>query len=77
MRIHDVAITAQSFTDRHDDEITAVVSVVLALLIAAVVDRAFERAGRVAEAAAAEGRGPRLAGGDTRLRFMRRLVESR
>jgi small-conductance mechanosensitive channel len=75
MRIPDVAITAQSFTDRYDDEITAVVSVVLALLIAAVVDRAFVRAGRVAEAAAAEGRGPSVSPvAATRLRFVRRLA---
>ena len=75
MRIHDVAITAQSFTDRYDDEITAVVSVVLALLIAVVVDRAFVRAGRVAEAAAAEGRGPSVSPvAATRLRFVRRLA---
>jgi hypothetical protein len=75
MRIHDVAITAQSFTDRYDDEITAVVSVVLAVVIAAVVDRAFVRAGRVAEAAAAEGRGPAVSPvAATRLRFVRRLA---
>jgi small-conductance mechanosensitive channel len=75
MRIPDVAITAQSFTNRYDDEITAVVSVVVALLIAAVVDRAFVRAGRVAAAAAAEGRGPSVSAvATTRLRFVRRLV---
>jgi small-conductance mechanosensitive channel len=75
MRILDVAITAQSFTDRYDDEITAVVSIVLALVAAVIVDRAFVRAGKVAEAAASEGRGPTVSPvAATRLLFLRRLA---
>jgi small-conductance mechanosensitive channel len=67
----DLVIPAASFTDRYDDEITAVVSILVALLIAVVVDRAFVRAGR---AAAAAGRGDISPVAATRLRFVRRLV---
>jgi small-conductance mechanosensitive channel len=75
MRALDVVIPAESFTTRYDDEITAVVSIVVALVIAAVVDRAFVRAGRVAEVAAREGRtGPMSPVAATRVRFVRRLV---
>src|SRR5689334_8672847 len=56
MRIPDVSITAQSFVDRYDNEITAAVSIVLALIAAFIVDRAFARAEKVAAEAASEGR---------------------
>lgn len=75
MRWLDVVIPAESFAHRYDDEITAAVSVIVAVLIAGLVDRLFVRAGRVAEAAAAEGRGrPVSPVAATRLRFVRRLV---
>ncbi len=71
----DVVIPAESFAHRYDDEITAAVSIIVAVLIAALVDRAFVRAGRVAEAAAAEGRGLAVSPvAATRLRFVRRLA---
>jgi small-conductance mechanosensitive channel len=70
----DVVITAESFTSRYDDEITAVVSILVSIVIAVIVDRAFVRAGRVAEAAASEGRPAVSAVATTRLRFIRRLA---
>jgi small-conductance mechanosensitive channel len=75
MRALDVAIPAESFTDRYDNEIAAVASIVVALVIAGLVDWAFVRAARVADAAGAEGRGPSASPvAATRLRFIRRLA---
>jgi small-conductance mechanosensitive channel len=49
--------------------------VVLALIVAFIVDRAFARAGKVADAAAAEGRSTAVSPvAATRLRFLRRLT---
>jgi small-conductance mechanosensitive channel len=56
-------ILAESFVDRHNNEITAIVTVVLVGLLIVAVDRAFRR------------RRPKLDPVlDTRLRFIRRLV---
>jgi small-conductance mechanosensitive channel len=67
-----VHILADTFVGRHEHVITAAVSIALALLLAGLVDRAFTRAARAR---------PRLgahldAGADTRLRFLRRVVEA-
>jgi small-conductance mechanosensitive channel len=71
----DVVIPVGSFASRYDDEITAVVSVVVAIAIALAVDRAFVRAGRVAQAVAGEERSAAVSPvAATRLRFVRRLV---
>lgn len=58
--------------DRHDNEITAVVSVVVALILAALASRAFTLRGRAL--ARAVGRGELSPVAATRLRFVRRLV---
>lgn len=61
--------------DDYDAEVTALVSLAIALIVAGLVDRAFVRAARVARAAAAEGRGPAVSPvAATRLRFVRRAV---
>ncbi|MFL5845639.1 MAG: mechanosensitive ion channel family protein [Solirubrobacteraceae bacterium] len=62
-------ILADSFLGRHDHTITAVASVVLALIVAALVDRALTRAYRNRPRAL---RDPAL---DTRLRFLRRMLQ--
>lgn len=68
-------VPVAAFFDDYDDEVSAIVSVAVALVVAALVDRAFVRAGRVAAAAAAEGRGPAVSPvAATRVRFVRRLV---
>jgi small-conductance mechanosensitive channel len=61
---------ATSFVNRYDDELTALGSVVVACVIAALVDRAFQH--RV-EPIAAE-RGELSPEASTRLRFVRRLI---
>jgi small-conductance mechanosensitive channel len=67
----DLVILAASFTDRYDDEITAGASILVALLIAFLVDRAFARAARTAARA---GHGDISPVAATRLRFVRRLI---
>jgi hypothetical protein len=63
-------ILAESFLERHDSVITAVASIAIALVIAALVDRALRRAyARRPQAL----RDPAL---DTRLRFLRRVLEA-
>ncbi len=63
---------AASFLDTHKEEITAVVTVVLAFALARVVDRALARRGRrVSEAVVG---GPLSAVADTRLQLVRRLL---
>jgi small-conductance mechanosensitive channel len=68
----DLAIPASSFVDRHDNEITAVVAVVVALILAILANRAFKLRGRAVARAVARGELSPVA--DTRLRFVRRLV---
>lgn len=63
-------ILAESFLERHDNVITAVASVLIALVVAAIVDRALTRAYRSRPRAL---RDPAL---DTRLRFLRRVLEA-
>jgi small-conductance mechanosensitive channel len=72
MRQLDLAIPASSFVDRHDNEITAVVAVVVALILAAIANRAFAQRGRLLAASVARGELSPVAA--TRLRFVRRLV---
>jgi small-conductance mechanosensitive channel len=67
-------LAADPFLERYSDEITGVVTLVLAFALAAAVDRALR--GR------ARGLAARMSGGelspvvDTRLRFMRRVIEA-
>jgi hypothetical protein len=68
----DLAIPASSFVDRHGNEITAVVSVVVAVALAIVANRAFSHRARTLARAVARGELSPVA--DTRLRFVRRLV---
>ncbi|MCW2953365.1 MAG: MscS Mechanosensitive ion channel [Conexibacter sp.] len=72
MLVHDVPILATSFLTKHSHELTALLSLVLAVAIAWLVDRAvFRRGRRLARAVV----GSELtAVVDTRLRFLRRLV---
>jgi small-conductance mechanosensitive channel len=74
MRGLDLAIPASSFVDRHDNQITAVVAVVVALILAALADRAFAARGQALAQAVARGELSPVA--DTRLRFVRRLVSA-
>jgi small-conductance mechanosensitive channel len=67
-----LAIPASSFLDRHDNEITAVVSIVVALILAALANRALR--GRAVTRAVARGELSPVA--DTRLRLVRRLVSA-
>ena len=66
----DLGIPATSFVDRYDRELTAALSVGLALVAAGLVDRAFTRRGGLmrAEELTPEAR--------TRLRFVRRLASA-
>jgi hypothetical protein len=65
-------LAAESFLERYSDEITAVVTLLVAFVIAAAVDRALRGRARLLAA--------RVAGGelspvvDTRLRFLRRVA---
>ncbi|MEA2287095.1 MAG: small conductance mechanosensitive channel, partial [Solirubrobacteraceae bacterium] len=67
-------LAADPFLERYSDEITGVVTLVIAFALAAAVDRALR--GR------ARGLAARMSGGelspvvDTRLRFMRRVIEA-
>ncbi len=73
MRLADLPIAA--FFDDYDDEVTALVSIGVALILAGLVDRAFVRAGRAARAMAGErGTAAMSPVTATRLRFVRRLT---
>lgn len=63
-------ILAETFIGRHDNLITAIASVVIALILAALLDRALTRAYRNRPRAL---RDPAV---DTRLRFLRRVLEA-
>ncbi len=64
-------ILAETFLARHDHLVTAIASVVLAMLAAALVDRALRRAQRARVVS------DRLdPSADTRLRFLRRVIEA-
>jgi len=68
----DVRIIAASFLSRHSHELTALLSLVLAGLLALIVDRwIFARGRRLARAVVGDGYAPVL---DTRMRFLRRFV---
>jgi small conductance mechanosensitive channel len=67
-------IVADTFLHRHSHQLTAVLSVVGALLLAALVDRALARRGRRLAAAVTGGRLSPVA--DTRLRFLRRVIDA-
>lgn len=67
-----VRLPLAGFWSQHGDVVTAVASVVIAVVVATLLDRAFARRGRnVAEAVTRGHVSPVL---DTRLRFIRRLV---
>lgn len=68
----DVGRQAQSFWDANGEWLVAFGTVVLATVTALVVDRAFQRRGRVLAEAVLRGTVSRET--DTRLRFVRRLV---
>jgi small-conductance mechanosensitive channel len=68
----DAVMPAASWLGRHDHELVAVASVVLAVVLAALVDRAFARRGR--RLATAMSGGALSPVTDTRLRFLRRLA---
>jgi small-conductance mechanosensitive channel len=75
MALPDLGISPASFTHDYRDEITAAVSVAVALVLAALVDRAFARAGRAAGAVSSDRGGPAVSpAAATRVRFVRRLV---
>jgi small conductance mechanosensitive channel len=67
-------IVAETWLGRHDHQLTAVGSVILAVLLALLVDRALARRARRLAASALGGRLSPVA--DTRLRFLRRLVDA-
>jgi small-conductance mechanosensitive channel len=67
-------LAADTFLERYSDEISGVVTLVIAFALAAAVDRALRGSGR--------GLAARMSGGelspvlDTRLRFLRRVIEA-
>ena len=66
------AILGASFWHRYEHELTAALSVIVALVVATLVDRALARRGRLLAATVVGGRMTPVL--DTRLRFARRLV---
>jgi small conductance mechanosensitive channel len=69
----DLILAAESFGERYGNEITAVVTLVIAFALAAAVERAVQgRARKLATAVAGGALSPVV---DTRLRFLRRVVE--
>jgi small conductance mechanosensitive channel len=66
------SILAASFWHRHDNLLTAGITVVVAFLLATMVDRLFARRGRALARAVSGGRDSAVV--DTRLLFVRRLV---
>jgi small-conductance mechanosensitive channel len=69
----DVHIVADSFLDRHEHQLIAAGSIVVTLLVLFVVDRTLTRRGGPLARAVDGGRLSAVA--DTRLRFLRRLVD--
>jgi len=67
-------VIADTFLHRHSHQLTAVGSVLGAFLLAALVDRALARRGR--HLAAAVTGGPLSPVADTRLRFLRRVIDT-
>jgi small-conductance mechanosensitive channel len=72
MGLLDLAIPASSFVDRHGNVITAIVSIVVAVVLAALANRAFAQRARTLARSVARGDLSPVA--ETRLRFVRRLV---
>jgi small conductance mechanosensitive channel len=72
MSLGHPAILAASFWHRHDNLLTAGITVVVAFLVATLADRLFARRGRALARAVSAGRDTAVA--DTRLLFVRRLV---
>jgi small-conductance mechanosensitive channel len=68
----DLAITAASWLDRHDHQVTAGITLAAALGLAFIVDRAFARRGQVLTRAIGAGELTPVA--RTRLRFLRRFA---
>jgi small-conductance mechanosensitive channel len=69
----DVILAAEAFSERYGNEITAVVTLVIAFVLAGIVERtARGRARKLANAVAGGQLSPVA---DTRLRFLRRVVE--
>ena len=67
----DLPIAAE-FWENHRDEVTAVATIAIAVLVAMLIDRALRNRGR--RLAAVMGGGEIGAGADTRLRLLRRIV---
>jgi small conductance mechanosensitive channel len=67
-------IVAETWLGRHDHQLTAVASILLAVALALVADRALARRGRRLAATALGGRISPVA--DTRLRFLRRMTNA-
>jgi small conductance mechanosensitive channel len=67
-------IVAETWLGRHDHQLTAVASIILAVLLALLADRAFARRARRLAASALGGRLSPVA--DTRLRFLRRIADA-
>lgn len=67
----DLPIAAE-FWENHRDEVTAVATVLVAVFVATVIDRALRNRGR--KLATVVGGGELGAGADTRLRLLRRIV---
>jgi small-conductance mechanosensitive channel len=67
-------IVADTWLGRHDHQLTAVGSVILTVLLALLVDRALSRRGRQFATTALGG--PLSPVADTRLRFLRRLIDA-
>src|SRR3954468_13999721 len=65
-------VAAESFSERYGNDITAVITVLLAFAVAYAVDRALK--GRAARLAAAVAGGQLSPVADTRLRFLRRVA---
>jgi small-conductance mechanosensitive channel len=72
MSLAHPSILAATFWHRHDNLLTAGITVVVALLLATLVDRLFARRGRALARAMSGGRATAVV--DTRLLFVRRLV---
>jgi small conductance mechanosensitive channel len=66
-------VAAQSFTERHDNEITAALTLIIGAVLLWVVHRAFRRSAERIAALGGEHLSPQT---DTRLRFLRRAVEA-
>jgi small-conductance mechanosensitive channel len=69
---HDLPMLAASFLHEHAHQLSALLTIAIAILLAIVVNRAIFRRGHALAVAVA--RDERTAAVDTRLRFLRRLV---